>query len=156
MLYIFLFKDKSNTDNTDLLNSFETFLSEINELESKSNTTSQTSTNAINSTISNSNGPNLTDNIDNQLTKKEDILTKENNAEPSYNDSSIIIINKLAYLASDKSIVYTTTPAQDYLYHQIEFSTRYKDWSAGALNSDYFIKYHNEINNLLTQIEGNT
>ncbi|OUM69887.1 hypothetical protein PIROE2DRAFT_2078 [Piromyces sp. E2] len=145
-----------NNNNTDLMNSFETFLSEINELESKSNTTiSQISTNAANSSISN-NEPSLSKEKDNTLPKNENILTKENTTkELSYHDSSVIIINKLAYLASDKSIIYTTTPTQDYLYHQIEFSTRYKDWSVGALNSEYFINYHNEINNLLTQIEGN-
>jgi len=156
---------KKLVKKSDLMNSFEDFLSEINELESKTNTTSQvTSTDITNSSISNE----IEINKDQNLEKKKEnpVISQRNDtpigdstysvekkAELSYNESSIIIINKLAYLCSDKSIIYTTTPTQDYLYHQIEFSTRFKDWSVGALNNDYFINYHNEINDLLKQIE---
>jgi hypothetical protein len=150
------------------MNSFENFLSEINEIESKTNIISQvTSTDitksCITNEIENNKDPNLVKKKENPVTSQRDIRTSgdstysiEKKAELSYHETSIIIINKLTYLCSDKSIIYTTTPTQDYLYHQIEFSTRFKDWSVGALNNDYFINYHNEINNLLKQIEGNT
>jgi len=138
--------EKSNTEKkinekSELKNSFEKFLSENNEIE-------------------NNKDPNLVKKKENPVTSQRDIRTSgdstysiEKKAELSYHETSIIIINKLTYLCSDKSIIYTTTPTQDYLYHQIEFSTRFKDWSVGALNNDYFINYHNEINNLLKQIE---
>ncbi|ORX41660.1 hypothetical protein BCR36DRAFT_407428 [Piromyces finnis] len=143
-----------NKKNLDLMNSFETFLSEINELESNSNTNSEIPTNTENTSINNNkNEPTLTIVKNGTIFKNENNTIKNNTAENSYHESSIMIINKLAYLASDKSIIYTTTSPQDYQYHQIEFSTRYKDWSVGALNFDYFKNYHNEINNLLIQIE---
>lgn len=147
------------------MNSFETFLSEINELENKNNNDSQISTNAekmiLNNDIEIKKDLSLIKEKDNTamisktVNVHENSTPKDNISELSYNDSSVIIINKLAYLSSDKSIVYTTTPTHDYLYHQIEFSTRFKDWTLGVLNSDYFFNYHNEIKNLLNQIEGN-
>jgi len=139
------------------MNSFENFLSEINELENKNNNISLISKNETE--ITNNNACPSLSKVTNKILNNEKAYThlpnSDNNSEYSYHDSSNIIINKLSYLATDKSIIYTTTPTQDFLYHQIEFSTRYNDWSVGALNSDYFINYHNEINNLLLQIEGN-
>ena len=141
------------------MNSFENFLSEINELENNSNSISHNSTSECETPINNG-SPNLSkepNSIVNKETKSQtnnQVPNSDNKIEYSYHDSSAIIINKLSYLASDKSIIYTTTPSQDYLYHQIEFTTRYKDWSVGALNPDYFINYHNEMNTLLLQIEG--
>jgi len=150
-------------ENTDLMNSFETFLSEINELEKKNTNDSQIKTDTTNSVSSVQNNiveePSLIKerkksiSCDNENSSQVSSYLKDNTSFSLYHNSSAIIINKLAYLSSDKSIIYSTTPVQDYLYHHIEFSTRYKDWSVGALNSEYFINYHNEINNLLTQIE---
>ncbi|ORX75356.1 hypothetical protein BCR32DRAFT_94391 [Anaeromyces robustus] len=146
------------------MNSFETFLSEINELESKGINTPPIATDTTNS-ISNIQKKDEEPSLIKEKEKNVLYKNSDNSSQTSYlnnitsnysyHNSSVIIINKLAYLSSNKSIIYSTTPTQDYLYHQIEFSTRYKDWSVGALNSEYFINYHNEINNLLTQIEGN-
>lgn len=70
-----------------------------------------------------------------------------------YYISSAIILSKLAYLASSECVLTTSTLPQDYLHQQIEFATRYQDWTAGALNNEYYIYYHDQVKAVLEQIE---